>query len=71
MKIYIQRIGQGYRETVAEFGPATPPENTAMAAFKARKECRQEALRCLGEYQLSDSSGRYYLSSRPCKAWLE
>ena len=51
--IYIQRNGQGYRETVDEF------------------ETRKEARKMLNEYQLSDSSAEYYISSRACKAWKE
>ena len=35
-------------------------------------ETRKEALAMLREYQMiGDSSGTYYLSTRPCKAWLE
>ena len=32
-------------------------------------ETRKEARAMLKEYQLSDSYGYYYLSSRCCKAW--
>jgi hypothetical protein len=32
-------------------------------------ETRKEARAMLKEYQLSDSYGSYYLSSRCCKAW--
>lgn len=32
---------------------------------------RREARAMLAEYQLSDPSGYYYLSSRACKAWRE
>ena len=32
---------------------------------------RKEAKAMLEEYRLSDWSATYYLSSRPCKAWLE
>lgn len=58
MKVYVQRVGQGHRETVDEY-----PVNT--------REERKEAQRMLAEYQLSDPAGRYYLSRRPCKAWTE
>lgn len=34
-------------------------------------ETRKEARAMLAEYRLSDPSGIYYLSSRPCKAWKE
>jgi len=30
---------------------------------------RKEAKAMLEEYRLSDPSGYYYTSSRPCKAW--
>jgi hypothetical protein len=30
---------------------------------------RQEARAMLTEYRMSDPSGSYYLSSRPCKEW--
>ena len=32
-------------------------------------ETRKEARAMLKEYQLSDRSAWYYLSSRPCKDW--
>lgn len=32
---------------------------------------RKEARKMLSEYQLSDPSGYYYLSSRCCKAWKD
>ena len=50
---YINREGQGYRETVSE--------------CKTRKEARQE----LHEYQQSDPSARYWISSRACKDWRD
>jgi len=34
-------------------------------------ETRKEAREMLKEYQLSDKSASYYLSSRACKAWSE
>lgn len=55
--IYIQRNGQGYLETVDEVSPADGG--------------RKEARRLLAEYRLADPSARYYLSSRPCKAWRD
>lgn len=58
MRVYVQRIGQGQRETVDEY-----PADT--------REQRKYAREMLGEYQLSDPSARYYLSRRPCKAWTE
>lgn len=53
MTTYVQRYGQGYRETVDEFAT------------------RKEALAMLKEYRFSDPMGDYYLSSRPCKNWLD
>lgn len=50
---YVQRFGQGYRETVDEF------------------TTNREARKMLAEYQMSDRSARYYLSSRPCNNWKE
>lgn len=32
-------------------------------------ETRKEARAMLTEYRMSDSSGYYYISSRPCKGW--
>ena len=32
-------------------------------------DTRKEALAMLKEYQISDTSGHYYISSRACKAW--
>lgn len=32
-------------------------------------ETRKEARKMLSEYQMSDPSGYYYLSSRCCKDW--
>ena len=32
-------------------------------------ETRREARAMLTEYRMSDPSGSYYLSSRPCKEW--
>ena len=52
-KVYIQRKGDGYLETVDEF------------------DSRKEARAMLAEYRMSDPSGYFYLSSRPCRAWLE
>jgi hypothetical protein len=34
-------------------------------------ETRKEASTMLGEYQSSDYSAEYYLSSRACKTWKE
>ena len=34
-------------------------------------DTRHEALRMLTEYQLSDLTGRYWVSSRPCKSFRE
>jgi len=34
-------------------------------------ETRQEAKSMLSEYQISDYSAEYYLSSRPCKDWTK
>lgn len=34
-------------------------------------ETRKEARVMLKEYQISDPSAHYYLSSRACKAWRE
>ena len=34
-------------------------------------ETRKEAKEMLTEYQMSDRSARYYLSSRPCKDWKD
>jgi hypothetical protein len=48
---YIQRKGQGYLETVAEY------------------ESYTQAVKDLREYQWSDGSAIYYLSTRPCKGW--
>jgi hypothetical protein len=31
---------------------------------------KPEALAMLAEYRLSDKAGSYYISARPCKAWL-
>ena len=53
--IYIQRRGSNGLETVDQF-----ETHNAM-----------EAINCLREYRISDSSAHYYLSTRPCKAWLE
>ena len=33
--------------------------------FTTRKEARE----MLAEYQMSDPSALYYISTRPCKAW--
>lgn len=33
-------------------------------------ETRKEACKMLAEYQLSDFSAEYYLSTRCCKGWL-
>lgn len=33
-------------------------------------ESRREAAAALIEYKLADPSAFYYLSSRPCRAWL-
>jgi len=32
---------------------------------------RKEARKMLSEYQMSDPSGYYYLSTRCCKAWKD
>ena len=34
-------------------------------------ETRKEARAMLTEYQLSDYSAKYYMSSRPCNDWRE
>ena len=34
-------------------------------------ETRKEARKMLAEYQMSDPSGYYYLSSRCCKGWKD
>jgi hypothetical protein len=34
-------------------------------------DSRRKARKMLAEYQLSDWSGYYYLSTRACKAWTE
>lgn len=54
---YVNREGQGYRETVSEINAET---ETA-----ARREAENEA----GEYQFSDPSGRYWVSRRACSGW--
>ena len=51
--IYINRYGQGQRETVSE--------------CETRKQAREE----LAEYQLSDYSAKYYISSRCCENWRD
>lgn len=53
---YIQRKDGRTVETVDEF-----PYDT--------REDRQEARRCVGEYNLSDPTAHHYLSRRPCKGW--
>ena len=53
MSYYIQRVGNGYRETVDEF------------------ETKNEAREMLREYQLADSTAKYYISTRPCSNWKE
>lgn len=55
---YVNRNGQGQRETVDAF-----PFDT--------KEDRAEARRCVREYNLADPTARHYLSSRACKEWKE
>jgi len=56
MKKYINIKNGSEVETVDEF-----PYNN--------KEERNEAKRCLKEYQLSDCSNTYYMSSRSTKEW--
>ena len=51
---YINRYGQGYRETVSE-------------CTGTRAQARAE----LTEYQISDPSARYWLSSRCCNNWKD
>lgn len=34
-------------------------------------ETRKEAREMLKEYQMSDPSASYYISSRPCKDWKD
>jgi hypothetical protein len=48
---YINRYGQGERETVDE--------------FSTFKEARLKVI----EYQMSDTSAEYWISSRACKRW--
>ena len=59
---FINRLGQGYRETVDEFSSndeASP------------KEFRKYVRKMLVEYRHSDPSAEYYISSRACKSWSE
>jgi hypothetical protein len=56
---YIQRKDSNGLETVDE----VTRERTMPALREARL--------LLAEYQSSDSSADYYISSRPCKAWKE
>ncbi len=58
MKKYINVKFDGVVETVDQFDYNTKEE---------RKECK----RCLKEYNISDSSNYYYLSSRAAKEWRE
>ena len=51
--LYIQRKGDGYLETVDEFGTML------------------EARKMLHEYQFSDRSGHYYISTRCCNDWRD
>ena len=57
-KRYINRLGDGYRETVAEY---------EINGKDSRKNMREE----LREYQLSDYSGSYYISQRHCSNWKD
>ena len=50
---YIQRLGNGYRETVDEF------------------ETMKESREMLAEYQMSDPTARFYISTRMCANWRE
>lgn len=34
-------------------------------------ETRREAIDMVKEYRLSDPSARYWISTRPCRDWLE
>ena len=34
-------------------------------------ESRKEAIKMLKEYRLSDQSGYYYISQKPCRDWQE
>lgn len=53
---YVNRAGNGYRETVDEFPYTTRAEQA-------------EARRMAAEYSTSDPAGTYRISSRPCAGW--
>lgn len=54
---YINRTGDGYRETVSEVSPDQGGKK------EAEREC--------SEYQLGDPAGRYYVSTRACSNWKD
>lgn len=57
---YIQRLGQGCRETVDELRREDFP---TLSAF------RSEVRRLVHEYRFADPSAAYYSSRRPCANW--
>lgn len=56
--VYINRFGDGYRETVDE-----------VSGQGEARYIAHEARKLLAEYQLSDPAGSYYLSQRCCQNW--
>ena len=53
---YINRLGDGIRETVDQFTVNTSDD-------------KEELKRLLNEYIISDKTGSYYISSRSCSNW--
>lgn len=60
MKLYINRKGQGYTETVDDFSTTNKKDDRA---------ARLDARLTLAEYCFSDKTANYYLSHRACKGW--
>lgn len=60
---YVNREGQGQRETVGEYPPKAKDSQSLPLSQK------REALKDCAEYQLADPSARYWVSSRACKDW--
>lgn len=64
--LYINRQGQGYRETVDEVFAT----NT-YTPYEAVKSLHNNAVKLVREYRLADPSARYWVSTRACKGWKE
>lgn len=65
MAHYIQRFGQGQRETVDE----VQVEPQSLENPRPNREARRKVINLLNEYRISDPSAEYYVSSRPCANW--